>query len=197
MPTGDGQVVLAELLAGNKRYRAGQTEADRGVQRRCDLVSGQSPIAIIIGCSDSRVPPDVIFDQPLGALFVVRTAGHVLSDIGLGSVEYAADHLEIPLLIVLGHERCGAVTAAIAGESADGGFGTVLDEIAMSIDAKEEGDTERRVSATVRRHAVRTAAGLRTRSDVIRARVDRGTLDIATAIYDLDSGIVTVLPRSS
>jgi len=192
--TVEGRAALDLLLDGNDRYCGERCAADRSAGRRRTLVSGQKPIAAIVGCSDSRVPPDVLFDQPVGSLFVVRTAGHVLSDVGLGSVEYAVDHLSVPLLLVLGHERCGAVTAAIQAEHATGRLAAILEEISASIDVERSGLLDDQVSSTVRRHARRTADALISRSDLIRGRMVRGTLDVVGAIYDLSSGRVAVLP---
>jgi carbonic anhydrase len=111
-----------KLLTGNERFVAGKPEnKDLGAYRRRELSEhGQHPFALIICCSDSRVPPEIIFDQGLGDLFVVRTAGNVVDDIGMGSIEYGAEHLHIPLIVVLGHEKCGAVKATV-----DSGLATV------------------------------------------------------------------------
>src|SRR5689334_24966509 len=118
---------LAELKSGNEhhvahRYQHPHESADR--QR--ELVQGQNPHAEILSCADSRVPPEIIFDQGLGDLFVVRVAGNVATDTELGSLEYGAEHLHIPLLVVLGHESCGAVTAAVQGGDAEGHIATLV-----------------------------------------------------------------------
>ncbi|MGA2982016.1 MAG: carbonic anhydrase [Terriglobales bacterium] len=108
--------VWSILMAGNSRFVAGRPQVRALVSLRNKLASGQSPEAIILSCSDSRVGPELIFDQSLGDLFVVRTAGNVADAVALGSIEYAADHLHSPLLVVLGHQKCGAVSAACSGE---------------------------------------------------------------------------------
>ena len=108
--------VWDSLMAGNARFVAGKPEARALVSLRQKLASGQSPKAIILACSDSRVGPELVFDQSLGDIFVVRTAGNVADAVGLGSIEYAVDHLHSPLLVVLGHQKCGAVSAACSGE---------------------------------------------------------------------------------
>ena len=104
---------LQRLLEGNRRYVANQPILDESPRRRSEVAQGQKPVAIIFGCVDSRVPPELIFDQGLGDLFVIRTAGEVLDQAVLGSLEFGVEELHIPLLVVLGHERCGAVKAAI------------------------------------------------------------------------------------
>jgi len=112
---------LKRLLDGNQRYAVAKAaHPNQTAECRTQIAGGQSPYAIVLGCADSRVPPEVLFDQGLGDLFVVRVAGNVLDDAGLGSLEYAADHLGVHLLVVLGHERCGAVDAAVKGGEAEG-----------------------------------------------------------------------------
>ena len=106
---------------------------NQGVERRKELVEGQHPFAIILCCSDSRVPPEVIFDQGLGDLFIVRTAGNVFDNIALGSIEYAVEHLEVPLLVVLGHGQCGAVTATVEGGHAPGHISNVVEAIQPAV----------------------------------------------------------------
>ena len=108
---------LTQLLRGNERFVAGWPDHPNQSARRRREVSeaGQHPFAIILSCADSRVPPEIIFDQGLGDLFIVRVAGNVLDDVVLGTIEYAVEHLQVPLVMVLGHDKCGAVTAAVEG----------------------------------------------------------------------------------
>src|SRR5262245_40561826 len=107
---------LARLLAGNARFVAHrERHPDITVRRRRALVSSQHPFAVILGCADSRVSPELLFDEGLGDLFVIRVAGNVVDDVVLGSIEYAVEHLGTKLIVVLGHEKCGAVSAAVAG----------------------------------------------------------------------------------
>src|SRR5688572_28409492 len=109
---GAGAGSLKRLMAGNARFVADKPSLEHlGAVRRTTLAKGQNPIAIVLCCSDSRVPPEYVFDQGLGDLFVVRVAGNVADEVALGSIEYAAEHLGTPLLLVLGHEACGAVKA--------------------------------------------------------------------------------------
>ena len=107
---------LAKLIAGNRRYvQHRQQYPDQSLPHRKELVSGQHPFAVILGCADSRVPPELLFDQGLGDLFVIRVAGNLVDDVVLGSIEYAVEHLGTKLIMVLGHEKCGAVSAAVEG----------------------------------------------------------------------------------
>lgn len=112
---------------GNRRFATGQAiHPHQDAARREEVRPGQRPFAAILSCSDSRVPPEVIFDWGVGDLFVVRTAGHGVDDVALGSIEYAVEHLGVPLLVVLGHTRCGAVTAALHGDEAPGHIAAVI-----------------------------------------------------------------------
>ena len=117
-----GAEAMQKLLEGNARFVSGNvSHQDQYVlERRSELISSQHPFAIVVGCSDSRVPPEAVFDQGLGDIFVVRTAGQVLDNASLGSIEYAVEHLGVPLVVVLGHDSCGAVTAAVKGGEAPG-----------------------------------------------------------------------------
>ena len=111
-----GEQALQKLMEGNARYASGNTShPDQSMERRYELVAGQHPFAVIVGCSDSRIAPELIFDQGLGDIFVIRAAGQVLDDVAIGSIEYAVEHLGVPLVVVLGHDSCGAVTATLEG----------------------------------------------------------------------------------
>jgi carbonic anhydrase len=113
MPTGTFQKIIDTLTDGNIRYAEGQYQGpDTSVQHRDALLVGQQPIAVVVACSDSRVSPEIIFDLGLGDLFVVRTAGNLVDDLELESIDFAIRHLQVPLVLVLGHTRCGAITAA-------------------------------------------------------------------------------------
>ena len=112
----DGEKLWAELMEGNQRFVSGQTRSRESVLLRHTLAQGQHPGVIVLACSDSRVAPELLFDQNLGDLFVVRAAGNIADPIEVGSIEYAVEHLGSSLLVVLGHEKCGAVTAACSGE---------------------------------------------------------------------------------
>ena len=185
---------LARLQEGNARFVAGApTAADRGAGRRAEVAQGQHPFAIIVCCSDSRVGPEVVFDQGLGDIFVVRTAGEVVDDVGLGSIEYAAEHLHVPLILVLGHQRCGAVDAAVSGAQPHDHLASVLAAIQPAV-AKSQGEPGDKLDNAVRaqvRHVVEELAGSQ---PVLAEEVKAGHLKVVGARYDLDTGKVELLP---
>lgn len=185
--------VLDQLKAGNARFVAGKpAHPDGSVARRRDLSKGQNPKAIVLGCSDSRVPPELIFDEGLGDLFVVRVAGNVADPVNLGSVEYAAEHLGTPVVVVLGHHSCGAVKAtAESGGKAEGNIGAIVAEIAPAVErARAAPGKEGLLDDAAHANARRTAAALTERSPVLKHLVEEGKLKVAVAVYDLASGKV-------
>lgn len=138
------------LIAGNQRFISGRILLkDLSANRRSELSKGQHPFAVIISCSDSRVPPEEIFDQALGDLFVVRVAGNVITPVELGSVEYAVEHLKVPVL-VLGHEKCGAVTATVEGGEVPGSISTITEKIKPALNEVKntEGNKETVIEKT-------------------------------------------------
>ena len=192
---------LQKLLDGNHRYVVHQMTARKlcDATTRRSLTKGQSPHAIILCCSDSRVPPEIIFDQGLGEIFVVRVAGNVPDPIVLGSIEYAAEHLGSPLIMVLGHGRCGAVTAAVAarGKPHEGNIGAILEAIAPAVSqAEKEGagrDGAELVEAAIDGNIRLVCRSLSTQSEVIKELADAGKVKIVGAKYDLEDGRVTLL----
>ena len=196
--TPDG--ALSRLMEGNARYVAGKpAHPDVGASRRASLVGGQHPFATILACADSRVAPELVFDQGLGDLFVVRVAGNVVDDVVLGSIEYGAIHLSIPLVMVLGHQHCGAVTAtveALAGKSgkedAQTRIGALAGLIAPAVRAVPAGAPDK-VEAAVVLNARHAATGLLAQSSAVRERVHAGHVRVVSARYSLDSGKVTDL----
>ena len=181
------------LFAGNRRYVAGEMKhPGQSAKRRAEVAGGQAPFAVVLGCSDSRVPPEIIFDAGLGDLFVIRVAGNIIDDVVLGSIEYAAARLGTPLVVVLGHASCGAVTAAVAGGDAEGHLPSVMSAIRPAVEkaACRPGD--------VTDHAIRANARLvveqmTERSPVLAGRVRAGMLQIIAAYYDLATGCVEKL----
>lgn len=190
-PTPDA--VLGQLKAGNARFVAGKpAHPDATVARRKELTQGQHPKAAILGCADSRVPPELIFDEGLGDLFVVRVAGNVADPIDVGSVEYAAEHLGTQLVVVLGHHSCGAVKAtADSGGKAEGNIGAIVAEIAPAVEqAKASPGKEGLVNDAVHFNARRAAAALKERSPILAKLLEEGKLKVVVGIYDLESGKV-------
>jgi carbonic anhydrase len=180
-----------ELLDGNHRFCDGRMTQYRVRSQRESLVTGQRPKAIIIGCSDSRVPPELVFDQSLGDLFVVRAAGNVVDAIALGSVEYAVEHLGTRLVIVLGHDRCGAVQAACSGGAAGSqNLDAILAELKPSVMECSKNSGAALIRDVVEKNALRTANALMYRSALLRRASAAGDLQIIAARYDLLTGEV-------
>ena len=201
---------LNKLMDGNKHYVAGKlTNASRSdAASRKALANSQKPYAIILSCSDSRVPPEIIFDKGLGEIFVIRVAGNVPDPIVLGSIEYAAEHLGTPLIMVLGHERCGAVKATVEAKGKSTGsknIDAIVKTIAVSskIAAKDcdacKADTKcarnksgEFAECLANANAKRIAANLTKQSDILEHLVKEKKLKIVAAKYDLDDGVVTL-----
>jgi len=182
------------LREGNERFVAGESlHPSQSIERRAELAGGQKPTAVLFGCGDSRVAAEIIFDQGLGDMFVVRTAGHVLDSSVIGSIEYAIELLEVPLIVVLGHDSCGAVKATISaldeGEVPGGFIRDIVERVTPSIlMGRREGLTE--VDELEVRHVNETVRLLNERSTVIAQRVHTGKAAIVGATYRLADGAV-------
>jgi len=190
-PTPDS--VLAELKAGNDHHARHQYQhPHETAARQRELISAQHPHAEILSCSDSRVPPEIVFDQGLGDIFVVRVAGNVATDTEIGSLEYGAEHLHIPLLVVLGHESCGAVTAAVEGGEAEGHIASLVNLIKPAVEKSRAlpGD---KVSNAVRVNVAMVVDQLRASNPVLAKLVAQGKLKIVGGVYSLETGKVTWL----
>ncbi len=189
------KVALENLLAGNQRFIKSKPAPKDFKLRREKLVSGQKPMAIVLGCSDSRVSPETLFDKNLGEIFVIRTAGQVLEPVGIASIEYAVDHLGVPLFVILGHEQCGAVTAAVHHHGpAPGNIGALLDKIKPAIHRAKALETppEEMVEKVTDLHLEELAQQLLRESDLVRQAVAEGRLRIVIAKYRLASGEVEI-----
>ena len=189
--------VWTDLVAGNKRFVAGKPHSYGVVALRHKLASVQNPNVIILSCSDSRVAPELVFDQSLGDLFVVRTAGNVADPVALGSIEYAVDHIHSPLLVVMGHQRCGAVAAACSGEKMPTtNLDAIVDKIDPAVAKAKSSNPSDLIEATVKENVHQSAADLMANSSVVREAVKGGKLKIVEAEYELDSGKVVRLNES-
>jgi carbonic anhydrase len=196
MPKTDAVTAWTALKEGNERFAAGRAEhPHHSVERRSDLTSGQHPIAAVLGCSDSRVPAEIVFDQGLGDIFVVRNAGHVLDAAVLGSIEYAVAVLNVPLIVVLGHYSCGAVQATAAsidgGAAPSGHIREVVDLVTPSVLAGRHAGLTR-VDEFVVQHVKETVTGLRIRSATVAQGVTSGTVAVVGATYHLADGRVAL-----
>lgn len=190
--------VWAGLMAGNARFVSGKTRSHDVVALRRKLSSSQSPNAIILSCSDSRVGPELIFDQSLGDLFVVRTAGNVADPVALGSMEYAVEHLHSSLLVVLGHQKCGAVNAACSGEKMpSANLQAIVDKIDPAVAlAKSHAKADDLVEAAIKENVHQSAKDVLANSAILREAVDSGKLRVVEAEYELDTGKVSRLDTS-
>lgn len=191
---------LNKLMVGNKHYVENKMTSGAlcNAPTRESLAKGQKPYAIVLSCSDSRVPPEIIFDKGLGEIFVVRVAGNVVDPVTLGSIEYAAEHLGSPLIVVLGHERCGAVTAAVEAKGKpEGNIGAIIRKISPAVkQARKEcaGKEDcQLVEKAIDDNAKLVAASLTKKSKMLDHLVKERKLKVVVAKYDLDDGVVTVL----
>lgn len=197
MPNTNPVTAWKSLKEGNERFVAGKpAHPSQSVEHRASLAAGQKPTAVIFGCADSRVAAELIFDQGLGDAFVVRTAGQAIDSAVLGSIEFAVTVLGVPLIVVLGHDSCGAVKAALAAiedGAIPGGFvRDVVERVAPSI-LMGRRDGLSRVDQFEERHVRETVAQLLSRSAAIAERVAAGTLAVAGLAYHLADGRAVLL----
>jgi len=195
-PVTNPDEALARLQEGNQRYVALQaTHPNQTGSRRSELAQSQKPFAIVFGCVDSRAAPELVFDRGLGDLFVIRTAGHVLDNAALGSIEFGVAELKIPLLLVLGHERCGAVSASIESiekhVEAPDQIAALVKGIAPAVE-KAHGQAGDQVDNVVRANTELTVAQLKA-TPILADALSKGALKIVGGRYDLDTGMVEVI----
>ena len=193
-PTVAPAEAIAKLKESNARYTSGNLQhPGQTTERRAELTKSQHPFAIILSCSDSRVPPEIVFDQGLGDLFIVRVAGNVLNDEGLGSIEYGVEILGARLIVVLGHQSCGAVDAAMktvaAKGKAPGHIQSLVTAIKPVVTATPKGDLDTMIKANVKH----VADALRSSTPILKAKVDSGDIRVIGGYYSLDTGAVTFL----
>lgn len=192
-PTADD--ALKNLLDSNQHCVSGKLTQRDIVSRRNELVKGQHPSAVVLSCSDSRVPPEYIFDQGFGDIFVVRVAGNVVDAVTLGSIEYAVEHLNSPLIIVMGHDKCGAVSAAVQGGAPEGNIGSIVAKISPSVSkakaAGKKGDDL--LDAAIIENVRTVTANLTKDSTIIKHLVEEKKVKIVPAKYSLATGKVELL----
>jgi len=187
------QQSLKKLLEGNKRCVVCKQQNPRqDARRRKEVSKGQKPFAVIVGCSDSRIPPELIFDQGLGDLFVVRLAGNIVDALALGSIEYAVEHLGTKLIVVLGHGKCGAVTAATKGPDAPGHVGAIVKAIQPAVKKvqKMPGDL---VDNAIRANASLVVNKIKSSKPILAEMVNKGEIEVIGAYYNIETGAVELL----
>jgi carbonic anhydrase len=191
-PTMSADEALKLLLDGNQRFVAGKLEhPNQTPERRAEVAKGQHPFASVLACSDSRTPPEIIFDRGLGDIFTVRVAGNVADKVVIESLDYSVKHLGVRVVMVLGHRRCGAVIAAVAGHEDEGDVGPMLSELRPAVEASKgmAGDP---VENAVRENVKLVMKNLAT-SEELSAMVKSGELKVVGGIYDLDTGTIEML----
>ncbi len=198
----DPDQALEILREGNRQFlsdEAPPSDLPHGHERRLEIARSHTPFAVLVSCSDSRVPPELLFGRGLGELFIVRNAGNTVDQVALGSIEYAVHVLGVRLIVVLGHQRCGAVDSAIAvverGVTYPGSIGSVIEPIIPAvIEAKQSGvcgdEAGDLWDIAVRENIRRVVNKLRSSEAILQEPLQAGTLKIIGAYYDLDDGHV-------
>lgn len=196
-PERAAEIALRRLLAGNRRYVGGHSAHPHQSERwRNDVADAQHPFAVVLACADSRVAPELLFDQGLGDLFVLRVAGNILDDALLGSVEFAVRQFGVPLVMVLGHDRCGAVNATLTALTTDAAptdhVGTLVTALAPAVREalRQGGDV---LDLAVRANVRHVVSQLETSEPVLAGHVREGRLAVVGAHYDMASGLVEVI----
>lgn len=187
---------VQKLMEGNARFASGKAvHPDQSAERRAEVVSSQRPFAVILGCSDSRIPPEVVFDQGIGDIFVVRTAGQVIDNVALGSIEYAVEHLSVPLIVVLGHDSCGAVSATVQGGKAEGHIGSLVEAIKPAV--YEAGNKvksqDQLLSVSIDNNTRNIVKSISSSEPLLSEHIKGGKLKVIGARYHLDSGKVELI----
>ena len=184
--------VLQKLLQGNERFvREKMLHPNQDLTQRAAISNGQHPFAVVVACSDSRVCPEIIFDVGLGDLFVIRTAGNVSDEIVAGSISYAIEHLGVPLIVVVGHQNCGAVSAAATRQMPDGPIADVVKAVMPAVDVAENlpGD---KIENIVKANAKLVAAGID--KSLFKVCAEKNLdVKIVSAYYSLDTGKVEIV----
>lgn len=195
---------LEMLMDGNHRFASnGNVSHLRkmvSAKRRAETAHGQKPFAVVVACADSRVAPELLFDQGIGEIFVIRVAGNIAGAHELGSIEYAVEHLGVKLVMILGHEHCGAVTATydahVAGSKVPGNIGSLVDAIDPAVSATlakgDQGSKDATIADCINENVRMVAGQLESDSSIIREAVEKDGVKIVKACYDLDDGTVTL-----
>ena len=182
---------LQKLVEGNKRYSSGESiYPNQTAEYRINVAKKPRPFAVILSCSDSRVPPEIIFDLGIGDLFVIRNAGNIINNEALGSIEYAVQYFGVKLIVVMGHRSCGAVSAAVQGGEFPGHIKYLLEAIKPAVEKakRKNGDV---VQNSVNENIVKVVEKLNFSEPILKQLVNLGKINIIGACYDMDNGSVT------
>lgn len=187
-------ITIDELLKGNEHFRSDVRKNQNYEQQREELSKGQKPNYIVVACSDSRVAPEILFDSGLGEVFVVRTAGNVVDSVGLGSVEYAAEHLHSKMIIVMGHTSCGAVTAAMEGETPSPYINSIINYIkpAVKTAKAKKGDKPKMLNNAIEENVRNQIKAIR-KSEIVNHLEHNGELHIVGCVYDIKTGEIALI----
>ncbi|HET9941206.1 MAG TPA: carbonic anhydrase [Candidatus Eisenbacteria bacterium] len=188
---------LTELKAGNERFASHHaTHPHQTAARRTELAASQHPHAVILACADSRVAPEIVFDKGLGDLFTVRVAGNIAGDPEIASIEYAVEHLHVPLIVVMGHQSCGAVGAAIEGGEAPGHLPALIQAITPSVEKARsmQGDLS---DNAIRLNVEAVVAQLAASHPILAEHIAEGKLKIVGGVYSLETGRVAWLAQNT
>lgn len=189
----NARMALRELMAGNIRFAKGRAKHPGQTQaHRVKVAKDQRPSVVVVGCSDSRVPPTLIFDQGLGFFFEIRTAGHVLDEVAMGSIEYAVAHLDTQLILVLGHTGCGAVTLALEGKKPKGNMATIAEAL-MDLADEVQGVTDDPVGTAVEVNVRNVMEHLTIEEPFTGNLVRKNRVVVVGAVYDMVTGKVRFL----
>lgn len=184
-----------KLMDGNDRFSHWHPEhPDESKQRVIEISKAQHPFAVVISCSDSRVSPELIFDQGLGDLFVIRTAGNLIGGLEIGSVEYAVEHLGVNLVVVMGHQHCGAVQAFVEGGETHGHIKDIVDSIQKEKEIVDIPlDDKNRLEVCIRANILHGIHQLTTQSAIIKEKLDAKQLELKACYYDLEKGLISLV----
>lgn len=194
-PQSKSEGPLTDLLEGNQRFASHHaTHPHSSGERMKSLEAGQHPPIAVICCSDSRVPPEIIFDQGLGDMFVVRTAGNLMGGLEIGSIEYAVEHLGVQQILVMGHRECGAVKAFIEGGTAPGHIRDIVDSIRAEQEIKQVPENDKNLlNDCIQANILHGIHQLKKQSELINEKIRAGKLKINGACYELSEGKVTII----
>lgn len=186
---------LAQLVTGNERFVHGKSRHPRQTHKRIlETQDHQQPFAVVVTCSDSRVSPEIIFDEGIGDLFVIRTAGNLMSDLELGSIEYAVEHLGATLVVVLGHTECGAVKAFLEGGECQGHIKQIVESLADEAEEQQVLRYEgKNLRACIEGNILHGVTQIEHDEPVLVERISHGKLEVVPMLYDVHTGYVEVL----
>jgi len=190
---------LQRLLNGNERFaHFHPIHPDEDLQHLQDAAKGQHPFSVMVTCSDSRISPELIFDQGIGDLFVIRTAGNIMSGVEIGSVEYAVEHLGVKLIVIMGHKNCGAVKAFIEGGILPGHIKDIIDSLTLEAEiiALPINDINR-LDDCIKANVLHGIRQLETQSTIIKEKIEKKELQIIGATYNLNDLKVTIIKEKN